>query len=42
MRLALLALVLLAACGAGGVPEAPGATLPYGETGTDRRLGGLP
>ncbi|MGR3465740.1 hypothetical protein [Limimaricola sp.] len=42
MRLALLAFVFLAGCGAGGVPQAPGAVLDYGETDTGRRLGGAP
>jgi len=42
VKLTLLALMLLAGCGAGGVPEAPGAVLGYGETGIDRRLGGAP
>ncbi|EYD72024.1 hypothetical protein Lokhon_02096 [Limimaricola hongkongensis DSM 17492] len=39
MRLALLALVFLAGCGAGGAPQAPDARLTYGETDTGRRLG---
>jgi hypothetical protein len=42
VRLALLALALLAGCGAGGAPQAPGAVLDYGETETDRRLGAAP
>ncbi|MGX9846205.1 hypothetical protein [Limimaricola litoreus] len=42
MRLALLALALLAGCGAGGAPQAPGAVLEYGETETGRRLGAAP
>ncbi|SDF29777.1 argininosuccinate lyase [Limimaricola pyoseonensis] len=41
MRPALVALLLLAGCGAEAPPERAGATLDYGATGPGRTLGGL-